>query len=129
MPLSFTFVLPILCKQFPSNIQTDLTLNYTTRNYLMAVARGGLFIAILFSTPVLFHPTRESINILIGYVCGLGRGCGNTLNSVNGDSTSSQGVHKLQVDHKGKRSSWVRHFIIRSYHTQVCLHARRLFGS
>ena len=95
--------------QFLGNTMTDLTLNYETDDYLMAVARGGLFFAILFSTPVLFHPTRESINIFIGFLCGLTKKCGEEYN-LNGDSpptTSTQGVHRLFLDSGRKRTIWV----------------------
>jgi amino acid permease len=94
---------------FLGNTMTDLTLNYETDDYLMAVARGGLFFAILFSTPVLFHPTRESINIFIGFLCGLTKKCGEEYN-LNGDSpptTSTQGVHRLFLDSGRKRTIWV----------------------
>ena len=55
--------------QFLSDTRSDLALNYPADDYLMVVARALLFVAIVFHTPVLFHPTRESFNNIITIAC------------------------------------------------------------
>ena len=66
MPLHYLFSHTL---QFLSDTRSDIALNYPADDYLMVVARALLFVAIVFHTPVLFHPTRESFNNIITIAC------------------------------------------------------------
>ena len=50
-------------------------LNYPRTDVLMTTARIALFFTLLFSYPVLLHPTRAAINRLVLYCYALGTGC------------------------------------------------------
>ena len=68
--MAFYTSLSSVTVQFLSHTNSDIALNYPADDYLMVVARALLFVAIVFHTPILFHPTRESLNIIITMACG-----------------------------------------------------------
>ena len=63
------YTTPSHTMQFLGDTSADIALNYPENDYLIVVARALLFVAIVFNTPVLFHPTRESINSIILMAC------------------------------------------------------------
>lgn len=66
----------VLCLvQFYDEIKVDVMLNYSRDDILMTTARIAIFFTLLFSYPVLLHPTRSAINRLLLYVYQLVKGC------------------------------------------------------
>lgn len=54
--------------QFYDALKEDVMLNYPRDDILITTARIALFFTLLFSYPVLLHPTRAAINRLLLYV-------------------------------------------------------------
>ena len=58
--MSYAFV----TQQFLDKTKEDVLLNFSNSDALVTAARVALFFALLFSYPVLIHPTRAAINRL-----------------------------------------------------------------
>ena len=58
----------------------------------MTAARVALFFALLFSYPVLFHPTRATINALIMFIVKL---CTKRRGKKSGTCNSDEAEHKI----------------------------------
>ena len=54
--------------QFFSTLKEDVMLNYPRDDVFVTTARVALFFTLLFSYPVLLHPTREAINRLFSII-------------------------------------------------------------
>ena len=58
---------PINAPQFGGDTNEDIMTNYPSKEILVTTARIALFLTLLFSYPVLFHPTRAVLNELCAY--------------------------------------------------------------
>lgn len=67
----FHSLLPPHYWQFLGGTSEDIMTNYPSNNYLVTAARVALFFTLLFSYPVLLHPTRSAVNRLCFYLVEL----------------------------------------------------------
>ena len=77
--------------------------NYPSDSILVTSARIALFLTLLFSYPVLFHPTRATINELYGYLYVLLCEHGDRIMIQRGDSESTESEVLLNSNPKPLR--------------------------
>ena len=75
-----------LLLQFGGTTPEDIMIRYPFTDGLVTALRIALFITLLFSYPILFHPTRLALNRLISYCYELYSSRGST-SSVSCDQT------------------------------------------
>ena len=72
--------------QFGGTTPEDIMIGYPFTDGLVTALRIALFITLLFSYPILFHPTRLALNRLVSYCYELYSSRGST-SSVSCDQT------------------------------------------
>lgn len=65
----------ILSCQFFGRLQPDIMLNYSHNDVLVTTARVALFLHLVLNYPVLLHPTRSSLNLLLALLYNTVKGC------------------------------------------------------
>ncbi|XP_019858892.1 PREDICTED: vacuolar amino acid transporter 7-like [Amphimedon queenslandica] len=75
---------------FGGQTPEDIMIGYPSTDGLVTALRIALFITLLFSYPILFHPTRLALNRLVSYCYELysNRGSSNNLNCDQTDETT-----------------------------------------
>ena len=65
----------VLSHQFFGHLQPDIMLNYSHNDVLVTTARVALFLHLVLNYPVLLHPTRSSLNLLLALLYNSMKGC------------------------------------------------------